>query len=312
MNKKLIWYILIFILVIFGFRFSCYNTLSGLDPSWIYAINDIHIKGIYTMGKDVFFTFGPLGYLIFPLCLPKILVDAVLFKVCIILMYLFSIFCFQKRKNSNIFLALLTLDIVLFGFEGYEFLAVLLAMVCLFTKNIKSYIGLIFLNLLAFFMLFAKFNVGITCIATLIFTLVLVKYKRNFFILSILFWASAISCITYFYFGDFHILFNWFSKSLMIASGYSEAMLLSIYNKLYLLSAFIIIGLYLSLWFDDYKKGAKYSKVFLVVLPSMFFTFKSGFVRADLHMMIFFTYILAASIIPYFSQLCSIARNFLI
>ena len=295
MNKKLIWYILIFILVLFGFRFSCYDTLSGLDLSWIYALNDIHLKGVYTMGKDVFFTFGPFGYLTVPFSFKEVLVDALLFKIFTIVMFLFSLFCFQKREKSTIFLALLTLDIVLFGFEGYEFLAVLLAMVCLFVKNIKSYIGLIFLNTLAFFMLFAKFNIGICCVATLIFTLIALKFKRNFIMLSSLFWGIAISCITYFYFGDFNTLFNWFSKSLIIASGYSEAMLLWRYvpDQLYLLSALIIIGLYFSLWIDDYKNDGKYSKVFLIILPSMFFMFKSGFVRADLHMLAFFTYILA-------------------
>lgn len=295
MNKKLIWYILIFILVLFVFRFSCYDTLSGLDLSWIYALNDIHLKGVYTMGKDVFFTFGPFGYLTVPFSFKEVLVDALLFKIFTIVMFLFSLFCFQKREKSTIFLALLTLDIVLFGFEGYEFLAVLLAMVCLFVKNIKSYIGLIFLNTLAFFMLFAKFNIGICCVATLIFTLIALKFKRNFIMLSSLFWGIAISCITYFYFGDFNTLFNWFSKSLIIASGYSEAMLLWRYvpDQLYLLSALIIIGLYFSLWIDDYKNDGKYSKVFLIILPSMFFMFKSGFVRADLHMLAFFTYILA-------------------
>lgn len=295
MNKKLIWYILIFILVLFGFRFSCYDTLSGLDLSWIYALNDIHLKGVYTMGKDVFFTFGPFGYLTVPFSFKEVLVDALLFKIFTIVMFLFSLFCFQKREKSTIFLALLTLDIVLFGFEGYEFLAVLLAMVCLFVKNIKSYIGLIFLNTLAFFMLFAKFNIGICCVATLIFTLIALKFKRNFIMLSTLFWGIAISCITYFYFGDFNTLFNWFSKSLIIASGYSEAMLLWRYvpDQLYLLSALIIIGLYFSLWIDDYKNDGKYSKVFLIILPSMFFMFKSGFVRADLHMLTFFVYILA-------------------
>ena len=295
MNKKLILYFLIFILVIFGFRFTCYNVLSGLDSSWVYALNNIHINGEYIFGKDVFFTFGPLGYLMYPTCYKEILLKASLFKIFTIIMFLFSLFCFEKRKYANIFLAILSLDFILFGFEGYEFLAVLLSMVCLFAKNIKGYLGLIFLNIFAFCMLFVKFNVGISCIATLILTLVALKFKRNFVILSFLFWIISIGFMTYFYFGDIHTLINWFSKSLIIASGYSESMLLwkHIMDQLYLLSAWVIIGLYISLWIDECKKGAKYSKVFLVILPSMFFMFKSGFVRADLHMLAFFTYILA-------------------
>ena len=35
---------------------------SGLDPSWIYAINVAGPMGL-KFGEDVFFTYGPLGFL---------------------------------------------------------------------------------------------------------------------------------------------------------------------------------------------------------------------------------------------------------
>lgn len=302
MNGKIIRYLLLFIFVLFGFRFGCHEALHGLDASWAYALNDIHDKGTYIFGKDVFFTFGPLGYLLQPFCCREIVIQAFIFKMAIIIAFIFSLFCFRKRKNSNIFLALIVLNFVCFGYDMFEFLAVMLAMVCLFAKNRVRYSGLILLNLLACFMLFAKFNIGITCIATLIFTIIASRFKKEFVLVSLTIWAAGLLLITYFYFGSLSILLNWFKVSFTIASGYSEAMLMQLHglNVFYLAAALTVLGLYLSLWIDDYKNNAKYSKVFLILLPSMFFMFKSGFVRADMHMMLFFTYILAVVPVLYF------------
>lgn len=302
MNRKIIWYLLLFIFVLFGFRFGSHEALHGLDASWAYALNDIHIKGSYIFGKDVFFTFGPLGYLLQPFCCREIVIQAFIFKLAIIIAFVFSLFCFRKRKNSNIFLAFIALNFVCFGYDMFEFLAVMLSMVCLFAKNRVRYSGLILLNLLACFMLFAKFNIGITCIATLIFTIIASRFKKEFVLVSLTIWAAGLLLITYFYFGSLSILLNWFKVSFTIASGYSEAMLMQLHglNVFYLAAALTVLGLYLSLWIDDYKNNAKYSKVFLILLPSMFFMFKSGFVRADMHMMLFFTYILAVVPVLYF------------
>ena len=98
MNRKIIWYLLLFIFVLFGFRFGCYEALHGLDASWAYALNDIHIKGSYIFGKDVFFTFGPLGYLLQPFCCREIVIQAFIFKMAIIIAFIFSLFCFLFKS----------------------------------------------------------------------------------------------------------------------------------------------------------------------------------------------------------------------
>lgn len=38
---------------------------TGLDPSWAYALNLAHVDS-FVFGRDVVFTFGPLGYLFYP------------------------------------------------------------------------------------------------------------------------------------------------------------------------------------------------------------------------------------------------------
>lgn len=298
--KNIIWYLLIFLFVIFGFRFVCYSSLHGLDPSWIYALNNIHINGDYIFGRDVFFTFGPFGYLLVPFCFEQTMWQGLLFNICIIAAFVFALFSFKDKENANIFLGLLTLIFVCLGTGMYETLAVLLALVCLYKKSAVRYTGLILLNLFAFFMLFAKFNIGVACIATLVFTLIAAKLDKKLVLISFLFWGIALSLITYFYFGNFETLAKWFSVSLNVASGYSEAMLLWKYTaeRIYFFTGLIIVTLYFWLWYNDLKNNAKYSKVFFVILPSMFFVFKSGFVR--LHLMHFFPYVLAVIAILYF------------
>lgn len=302
MKRNFLWYFLVLIFILFGFRFGCHETLNGLDTSWAYALNDIHIKGSYIFGKDVFFTFGPFGYLLQPFCFKSIVIQALLFKLIVIGTFVFSLFCFRKRRNSDIFLTLITVNFVCFGYDMFEFLAVMLAMVCVYAKGNLKYAGLILLNLLAFFMLFAKFNIGITCIATLVFTIMALKLKKEFILTSSIIWLISLLLMTHFYFGSLNILINWFKHGLIIASGYSEAMLMQLHglSVLYLAAALTIFALYLSLWIDDYKNNGKYSKVFFILLPSMFFIFKTGFVRADMHMMMFFTYILAIVPLLYF------------
>lgn len=303
MNKKIIlWYLLVFIFIFFGFRFTCQDYLYGLDPSWSYTLNTLHLNGDYIFGKDVFFTYGPFGYLLVPFCFKEIIWQVLLFKILVIACFIFSLFCFKDRKNANIFLGLIVFNFVCFGYELYEFLAVILAFVCLYQKNIRQYAGVILLNFLAFFMLFAKFNIGVICIATLIFTLIALRLKKEFVLLSFCIWFISLGLITYLYFGDVGTFIEWLKMSLLISSGYSETMVVwgDWTNKIYLLSAFLILVLYFILWLNDYRNKNKNFNVFFVILPSLFFVFKSGFVRADNHVMMFFVYILAIVPLLYF------------
>ena len=115
MYRRILWYFLIIIFIFFGFKFTCFTVLSGLDLSWAYALNNIHLNGDYIFGRDVFFTYGPLGYLLAPYCYKGIVIQAFLFKIFIIFSYIFAILCFKERKNVNIFFVLVVLNFILFG-----------------------------------------------------------------------------------------------------------------------------------------------------------------------------------------------------
>ncbi len=40
--------------------------ITGLDASWAHALNVAHARN-FIFGRDIVFTFGPLGYLLYPL-----------------------------------------------------------------------------------------------------------------------------------------------------------------------------------------------------------------------------------------------------
>lgn len=52
----------------------------GLDPAWIYGINQAKVLGL-SFGSDILYTYGPLGYLLDPLDLGRNLVWAVAFGI---------------------------------------------------------------------------------------------------------------------------------------------------------------------------------------------------------------------------------------
>ena len=61
------------IFIVFAFPLIAYQTLpnlffwytAGLDPSWVIGINVASIEKMQ-FGKDIVFTFGPLGFLYLP------------------------------------------------------------------------------------------------------------------------------------------------------------------------------------------------------------------------------------------------------
>src|ERR1700682_702603 len=77
-------------LSLIGIIYLCIATFSvqtdkiqpGLDESWRYGLNAL-ATGHYIFGKDVIFTYGPLGYLSHPMPLGDNLARAAAFTLCI-------------------------------------------------------------------------------------------------------------------------------------------------------------------------------------------------------------------------------------
>ena len=81
--------LLLFIaLISFPYRFSPIDT--GLDPSWIFAIN-YFFDNNFIFGRDVIWTYGPLGFLSYPLNVGVNLDMATGFQVCLWFGFLFTI-----------------------------------------------------------------------------------------------------------------------------------------------------------------------------------------------------------------------------
>jgi hypothetical protein len=83
-------------LLVYPVRYHFENT--GLDASWAVALNYFHVKGL-VFGRDVGFTYGPLGYLILPMPLGSNLEQGLLFQAAmwVLFMALLSWLIFFRR-----------------------------------------------------------------------------------------------------------------------------------------------------------------------------------------------------------------------
>jgi len=146
----------------------------GLDPSWSYAISQAAQKQLI-FGKEIIFTYGPLGYLITGAVLSENFFQIIIFRWLIYLfLFIVSIVRIVSLKNhlQQLFIGLSIL-FALFTGSAYESVGLgvstdyqilfILLMILSFDNFIKKYTRLIFLLLGAVsgFCVLTKFSSGI-------------------------------------------------------------------------------------------------------------------------------------------------------
>lgn len=299
-------YFLIVLILVFGFKFVFFPNIFGLDLSWIWAINYISATDIYTWGKDVFFTYGPLGYLLMPAPLGNnVFIAYFYYSIIFSVLTGALIFTAKNVKNSSLKAGLLLLLFVLTisNCEISSFLIVLLSVLFWYTNKSKqkaaNYIFFSLATIFSIITLFAKINIGISSLLTVVFAFITVSVENKKISIKQLglgsFYLILISVfMTKFYFHSFINLVNWLNVSLIIASGYTEAMVRigRWANQFYLLSALVIIGFLFNIFVENFKNKREYANISIFLLPYLFFQFKSGFVRQDIHMLVFYQSVL--------------------
>jgi hypothetical protein len=264
------------------------STGLGLDPSWKIGMN-LALKENLIWGKDVIFTYGPLGYLTFGLPIYVSKLSIVLFKLFIIgngvyfIMYLFKSVT-KKRDVFFIFLLLLFMGHFLFftsaialyfyfTFHIFHYLKhknstsyILVSMCCLLAFYIKVNTGII-LNVL--FAIFVLYN----------YTFRTINYKKNslfllghFFILYILSFPLKTD------------LPNYILNSFSIINYYNDAMPIVLNDNfivLRLLAILSLLFLVIAIGFKIILKSFYEIFLFLNIFLLIFIVFKQSFVRAD-------------------------------
>lgn len=149
------------------FKFRTASLTSGLDVSWVYAINRFFHEGVL-WGHDVMFTYGPFGFVLCPMNIGSNALISLAYWVFIALSagLLFSYTLFSKRfslNDNNILLSLVLFylgNCVLGRLSGESvstFIILLLLSLCVRSGEFKFFIMASLLCVLSMFM---KFNSG--------------------------------------------------------------------------------------------------------------------------------------------------------
>lgn len=298
---------IVLVLLVFMFSinflmaFDFYERIN-IDGAWEYALNKLNILPQFVFGRDVVFTYGPLGFLYYPLEYGKNPTYAIIFTILnwfvAFGLLLFNTFKFNKdfyrSKFIFLFLGLLFFNQMLW--DTNVSLIFMLIILSLWFIQAEEKISTCLLSALAGFycvlMLFLKFNSGtLALVLSVLLALATFVYKKKAFKIFAISYLTTfvISFTTIFlvYFKNFENFFKWCIGSISVASGYSDAMSY-IGPQIYTAIALFTIGMYIFLLYGLYKRDFKTFIGAFLLSPFIFFLFKHGFVRQNAHMYSFF------------------------
>jgi hypothetical protein len=289
--------------IVHDFRFRYFPIRGGLDLSWTYAINYFFNKSII-FGKDVAFTYGPLGFLVSPTNIGNNLIISFVFQMIIWISFDILITIYSLKGYFSIYQ--LALFAILFAMGRMELSPA-------FMDNTYPIIYLIMFSMFLSALVNDRFNY-LTSIAILLIAL-LCYIKVNDAISSILFLLSfsililfvnkgirfcgitlftilGILVATYLLYNpSVNELVSYLRESYEIAAGYSVAMSLP-GPKIHLLAAAAVVLIYAYALLLLFKSERQSFFLLLSLLPSLFLAFKHGFVRHDGHEVNFFSFAL--------------------
>jgi hypothetical protein len=265
---------------------------TGLDPSWAYALNLAHAQNLI-FGRDVIFTFGPLGYLFYPV--PGLAAPFPAFALgwAVHALFLLGAFLIWRALGNRLTVfiswAILSMAMLLtdLPFERMQlaFLSLAIGIVALLAaRGSAGTIYLAIAGIVAGMMPLFKANEGIAACAVfyaLLPALFLNSPKDRGRA-----WRLALVPPAAFVLGfvlverNVSSLWAYMTRTLQIAGGYSEAMAYVGPAYQVLLAIFSLVALaFLIPLFADCRRDL--IKGFLPAVIAAFLAFKSGLVRQD-------------------------------
>lgn len=205
----------------------------GLDPSWVYAINELPYTGAI-FGLDVVFSFGPLGYLIIPVDIGSNLFQAgVLWVIGQALIVVVGIHHYRRSQGleSLVAFALLLLLAGSVGeLEEYRVLVLLgLALSVAPRDRAMWTVATVLAAVLAGVLSFTRLSTGMVAVVMLGLSAAGWLVRRDAraravtLVVLLPFLATTVTLMVVL-FGGPGAMFEWVAASWEYASGYSEAM----------------------------------------------------------------------------------------
>lgn len=261
---------------------------ENLDSSWAFAMNYAASQN-FSFGKDLIFTFGPYASIYTTQYHPA--TDFKMFYGSLFLATTFIIVMYSNVKNStNIikFISLLLIILMIKQRDVFFFYYCLLAGFYVFNNNEKNlqtqfYLILIFsgLGLIPL----TKGTALLAALLTIIFSSIILIYKKNYKYSLIVFIVPLLSMILFWILAGQKLsgLPIYYKSMTDIISGYTDAMSLKGILKFIFLYALITFGLFCLFIFKKEKNLFFKISYALFVLALLFLAFKAGFVRNDGH-----------------------------
>lgn len=253
-----------------------------LDPSWVAILNWTFGKNI-EFGKDIIFTTGPLGFMLYPMGqFWVVFIHNIL--ISLILIPFFKI----KDKMSAILLLFFILATALLGiFNSIQYIISIIMVLFVFRakEDKKYYLYLVYAVLVTVPMVFIKFNnVALLLFSVILADIAMFKDSKKIFATPLFIaWLTLFWVIT----GQpIENLPLFFKSSLEIVRGYNDAMVsgeqFPIANFITVIFL-IIFTIFHTIKFAFKKINGNFKKIILLlsILAPLYIAFKFGFVRHD-------------------------------
>jgi len=281
---------------------------NGLDNSWILALN-MAVNQHLIYGKDFFFNYGPLGFLFTGQVVFIHKIYVILFHLFLLGCLIFIIHYFIKQLKSR--LSKVVFFLILFAtsssiyFERAFLLLLISLFFTLYYLSTRKRFSIFIVGFIALLSFYIKLNTGLILTALLLiffaFLVIVKKEKPRFFIYFTIGYFAIILLLSVLLHVD---LVGYLKASLDLINYYNDAVSLPApINILVIIAA--IIGLYLIIFLTNIKlifSSKERLLIYFFIAFSAFLLFKEGFVRADVHMLVFFTNVIPLAGLLYFFE----------
>jgi len=291
---SLLWYVIGLLVLVISIPWNMSMPTAKLDPSWQMAIHYAYAHGMQ-FGRDVVFTFGPLGFLWLPQYYPDHYYTMLAFWASLALIFLMVVYYLSASGNKIqisvqciLGYTILTVGVFIKDAILFSYFALLLIFVLDQRKKSSAVRAGLTVGLISFAALIGleKFTGLILAVATLIlldFHLMMMRrvprYSIFFAVLFVLFAVSVGK-------QEPSSILPYLQHSWIVASGYSQAMQISkSFAKLcvYLLvvSTFVVFSALIEC--KEKRFDLTSFTRWLGLLLVLFMSFKEGHVRQDGH-----------------------------
>lgn len=276
------------------------ESMETLDPSWVLALNYANAIDL-EWGKDIVFTYGPLGYLNTRLGWQQNKYVFLLFDIFFFVNYFLIFFSLLKESKNywftliQIFLFCLLIPTFVWSTSSMVGLIFVLFWISKLYENPKWFYFMMIISLLLL-QFYIKANTSIVSFILFVAAIVLIYLKHKFSFIKLISFIALPIVIVFCSLVFFNLnLKGYLSGSLEMITGYNKIMYLEGEYGNYFLIAMIVWGVLLFLFARNYF--SEKNKIHTLIYPFLFFATifvisKQAFVRADkFHMYEFFNYV---------------------